>query len=297
MEALSQHMQHQLTFRAALALVLTTALIIGPGGPVLAAQPASTYPTPRIALDTPLTLALKMPDRGVILPHLVLPRPAKVAYLTFDDGPNPGKTEAILAILRRERIRATFFVIGKQVEIYPETLEEVIADGHELANHTYDHDYRAVYSSTEAFRGSLDKNAEIIARQRGRLWKTLRAPGGSPNMPRETKRRLAEQGYRWYDWDISTADTAASPPATSEQMLTFVTKQLEHRGSEKELIVLMHDGATASPTVKALPGVIRLLRDAGYGFLPLSYIQKPGGEAEWRSPVGESPHPAARSPQ
>lgn len=236
---------------------------------------------PRIRLDTPLTLASKLPDRGILLPHLVLPRPAKVAYLTFDDGPNPGKTHAILAVLRREQIRATFFIVGKQVELYPETIEAVIAEGHELANHTYDHDYRVVYSSTEAFRDSLTKNGETVARHGGRLWNVIRAPGGSPNMPPATKRQLAEQGYRWYDWDISTADTAATPPATYEQMVQFVQRQLDNKSDARELIVLMHDGATASPTLKALPGVIRELRQAGYGFLPLSYIEKPGGEADW----------------
>ncbi len=250
----------------------------------------------RMALDTPLTLAARMPDRGVILPHLLLPRPPKVAYLTFDDGPNPGKTEAVLAILRREQIRATFFVIGTQVELYPETLEAVIADGHELANHTYDHNYRAVYASTEAFHDSLRKNDQIVARRHGSLRTIVRAPGGSPNLPRETKRRLAELGYRWYDWDISTADTASSPPATVEQILTFVERQLENKASERELVVLMHDGATASPTVKALPGVIRLLRRAGYGFLPLSYIEKAGGEGEWKTGSPESQVPNPREP-
>lgn len=258
----------------------------GPGQPVATVAEHTTLPTPAAPaadplLDQPAAVKNLALASKVLPPRLLLRRPDKVAYLTFDDGPNPAKTDAILEILRQEKIKATFFVIGTQADLYPETLRHVVQAGQELANHTYDHDYRVIYASTDALLRSLKKNEDAVESHGGHLTKIIRAPGGSPQVPRAIKTALAAQGYHWYDWDISTADTANNPPATAEQMVTFVKQQLKNKGHEPELIVLMHDGATASPTLKALPGVIAALREAGYGFLPLSYIRKPGGEADW----------------
>ena len=60
-------------------------------------------------------------------------------YLTFDDGPTPGITEWILATLKRYNAKATFFVLGKNVEMYPDLYEKILADGHRVGNHTYSH--------------------------------------------------------------------------------------------------------------------------------------------------------------
>src|SRR5262249_14453549 len=62
----------------------------------------------------------------------------KEVALTFDDGPHAGKTEKLLDILRKEQVHATFFVVGKMVDRHPELVRLIAADGHEVANHTYD---------------------------------------------------------------------------------------------------------------------------------------------------------------
>ena len=71
----------------------------------------------------------------------------KVVYLTFDDGPTPQNTEKILAILKKNNIKGTFFVIGHNSDMYKRIVEE----GHTIALHTYSHNYKEVYASEEAF--------------------------------------------------------------------------------------------------------------------------------------------------
>lgn len=74
----------------------------------------------------------------------------KVAYLTFDDGPSSNITPQILDILRAEEVKATFFVLGSRVELYPELLKQEYEEGHYIANHGYSHVYTNIYSSPQA---------------------------------------------------------------------------------------------------------------------------------------------------
>lgn len=76
-------------------------------------------------------------------------------YLTFDDGPTPGITEWILEILRRYDAKATFFVLGKNVERYPDLYEKILAEGHSVGNHTYSHQ-KGLRMSLEGYLEDID---------------------------------------------------------------------------------------------------------------------------------------------
>lgn len=89
---------------------------------------------------------------------------AKKAYLTFDDGPSGNVTPQILDILNREGIKATFFLLGSRVELYPEIVKREYEEGHYIANHGYSHVYTNIYSSPNSV---LDEYNRTEARIKG----------------------------------------------------------------------------------------------------------------------------------
>ena len=99
----------------------------------------------------------------------------KVVYLTFDDGPTPNNTPRILEILKRNNIKATFFVIGQNPDMY----KQIVNEGHAIAIHTYSHEYKQVYASVDAFFADLYKLRDLIKEKTGVDPKVTRFPGGS----------------------------------------------------------------------------------------------------------------------
>ncbi len=98
----------------------------------------------------------------------------KQAYLTFDDGPSGNITPQILDILNREGIKATFFVLGSRVELYPEILKREYEEGHYIANHGYSHVYTNIYSSQNAVLDEYNRaEARIKSVIRRRIFKPL----------------------------------------------------------------------------------------------------------------------------
>lgn len=98
----------------------------------------------------------------------------KKAYLTFDDGPSGNVTPQILDILNREGIKATFFVLGSRVELYPEILKREYEEGHYIANHGYSHVYTNIYSSQNAVLDEYNRaEARIKSVIRRRIFKPL----------------------------------------------------------------------------------------------------------------------------
>ena len=81
----------------------------------------------------------------------------KIAYLTFDDGPNDNVTPIVLDILKEENVKASFFVIGKYVEKYPNIIKRAYEEGHYIANHGYDHNNTNLYKSEESFINEIKK--------------------------------------------------------------------------------------------------------------------------------------------
>src|SRR5687768_16415074 len=75
-----------------------------------------------------------------------VPTAERVVALTFDDGPEPGQTEDVLAILSRERVLATFFLVGREIDRHPELARRIVAAGHEVGNHSYSHRRMVLHS-------------------------------------------------------------------------------------------------------------------------------------------------------
>ncbi|NLI12730.1 polysaccharide deacetylase family protein [Pelotomaculum propionicicum] len=209
--------------------------------------------------------------------------PNKKVYLTFDDGPNSHYTGLVLDILKRYNVKATFVVIGSNVEKNPAVLQRILDEGHNLVNHTYSHDYKIIYASPQAFLADLEKCNNAIGKT-GHEAKIYRAPGGPSKMEKSYYDYLSRYGYKSLEWNVSSADS--DPRGVSpEQIINNVKNgviQMEKAG--RPPIILMHDGTEININVEnpgaavqnyiksresdiaALPVIIEFLQARGYTF-------------------------------
>jgi peptidoglycan/xylan/chitin deacetylase (PgdA/CDA1 family) len=178
--------------------------------------------------------------------------------LTFDDGPWPGATDRVLAILRRFHVRATFFMVGRQVESYPGVVHRVMAAGHEIGNHSFDHpEGFAALTDDRVAAEMADTNALLAGL--GVTPTSFRPPGGSYDDAVVAAARA--QAMRTVLWDVDPRDWVSGVPA--KLIVSSVLRRVRP-GS----IVLLHDGGgDAQHTIKALPDLIRGLRHRGYRFV------------------------------
>lgn len=182
--------------------------------------------------------------------------------LSFDDGPHPTYTQEILSILAEYGVPATFFMVGENVLYYPEAAEAVLAAGHEIGNHSYDH--RRLTKLNEAgVRSQVSRCEEALASLGEYRPHLLRPPEGAMNA---TVRRVARaEGYRLILWDIDTRDWAHTPPDT-------ITRNVLESVQAGD-IILMHDYiGHDSPTPAALRRLIPALLERGYRFVTVSRL-------------------------
>ncbi len=195
-------------------------------------------------------------------------RAGRVAYLTFDDGPNPGATEPILHTLETEGVPAAFFMVGEHVRRFPAIAQRVAAAGHEVGNHTLRH-RKLHLRGPHTIREELESTHEIIADATGRAPRTFRAPHGYRNpFVTAATRRL---GYTVFGWTFGVWDSDVR--VSAEEIRRRVGRKLRPGA-----IVLLHDGdgydaaGDRRPTAAALPGIIADARAAGYLFRPLAEL-------------------------
>jgi peptidoglycan/xylan/chitin deacetylase (PgdA/CDA1 family) len=182
----------------------------------------------------------------------------KVIALTFDDGPWRD-TPAVLSVLRRERVRATFFEIGRQVAATPQISKELADAGMSVQIHTWDH--RNLTLLTDArVHAEVRRTAAAIHRATGTTPRCVRPPDGELN--RRVERDLARDGYVPVNWDVDSRDWAR--PGVASIVRRAVA------GARPGGIVVLHDGGgDRRQTVAALPEVIAKLRVRGYSFVSL----------------------------
>lgn len=199
----------------------------------------------------------------------------KVAYLTFDDGPSE-LTEEVLAILKEEEVKATFFLIGHQItEDREELLRKMMEEGHLLGIHTYSHKSEEIYSSANAYVEDAKKTAERIYEVTGKNPNIYRFPWGSMNcyvfgIYDDIIKKMSENGYEYYDWNVSAEDSVGTPSKSS--ILKNIKKDF---GKYNQPVILMHDSSINEATVEALPEIIKMLKEEGYSFATVDQRYKP----------------------
>lgn len=176
--------------------------------------------------------------------------------LTFDDGPNPVDTPRLLAVLRRHRVPAVFFLVGQQAIDHPELVRAIAADGHALGNHSMRHDDLSDWPK-EQIEADLRQTTDVIrSAAQGAPVPYFRAPYGHWGHSPEVAAAL---GLRSVAWRFSVEDW--EPPGTD------VLVERIHTRVSPGAIVLLHDGGgDRSQTVDAVDAAIALLQADGWSF-------------------------------
>ena len=181
-------------------------------------------------------------------------RPKEVV-LTFDDGPWPGRTPAVLAALAEECVKATFFPVGKQAMYHPEILKQVAEQGHTIGSHTWSH--RDLTKLTlEHAKDEIEKGIAAVSIALGNkpVSPFFRFP--ALRHPPELVKYLGERNTAIFSTDMDSFDFKMRKP---EQVIASVMKKLEKSGKG---IILMHDFQQA--TAHAAPELLKKLKEGGY---------------------------------
>lgn len=216
---------------------------------------------PQAVLAQTYTVSLPRPARShglVSLNEVPTSRPA--VALTFDDGPHPTHTPVLLDILAEHRVRATFYVIGALVRRYPEIVRRMVAEGHELGNHTWAHPTLSRLGNGSVLR-EIDRTQEIIWQTVGHVPVTMRPPYGAFS-ERQSRMLAAERNLPNVLWTVDPQDWRRPGPRVVADRII--------RGARPGAIVLAHD--IHGPTVRAMPAALDGLAARGLACVTMSEL-------------------------
>ncbi len=204
--------------------------------------------------------------------------------LTFDDGPS-ADTERVLDLLGELNVRATFFMVGRQVQRFPQTARRVVESGHEIGNHSYSHPIY-LYRTPRETRRQLERTQQIINDVIGVRARLARPPCGvrTPAYFRAAR----ALGLRTVQWTVAGFDwERCSPAQIADSVL---------RGASAGSIILLHDGDSNNQhdrraTVAALPLIIKGLKEKGLHVAPLAQLLNDEGAP---AVAGEGTNPIMR---
>lgn len=193
----------------------------------------------------------------------------KKVYLTFDDGPG-SQTGKILEVLKKNHVKATFFVTGKEDASSKKMYQRIVKEGHTLAMHSYSHIQDVIYDSKEAFEKDLKQINRCLYEATGVHTKFYRFPGGSSTQNTSLPIQnfidvLNKNHYLYLDWNVISPDIN-NANATKEQVVTGVMQGVD---AYDTAVVLMYDVADKPMTVKALPSIIKQIKAKNYELLPV----------------------------
>ncbi len=184
------------------------------------------------------------------------PRNRKNVAITFDDGPSK-YTKKILDVLKKEKVKATFFLVGKHAEKYPDVARRIAGEGHEIGSHSYEH-IQLSLRTAKTLVGQIDKSETAIKKITGKKPKYFRPPRGTYDQ--KLRALLVEMGYKITLWSVSTHDWRN--PGT-DAIVSRATRNLKNGD-----IILLHDsggllkseGMSRQQTIDALPTIIKKIK-------------------------------------
>lgn len=193
----------------------------------------------------------------------------KIAYLTFDDGPTLKSTSKILDVLKKENVKATFFVVGKHVKKNPELIKREFQEGHYIANHGYNHDNSKLYKSSESFINEIKSTDKEIGKAIGidnYSSHVFRFPNGYMSSIYSSKKKeyvklLSNIDYTYIDWNCLNKDSEKK--YSNYELLNNLKQSAKNKGT---LVILMHDTSDVNQTDLVLKDSINYLKEQGYIF-------------------------------
>ncbi|WP_148292254.1 MULTISPECIES: polysaccharide deacetylase family protein [Planktothrix] len=193
--------------------------------------------------------------------HNVSPRnQEKVIALTFDDGPWP-ETPKVLTILRQFNVKATFFILGQNLLLYPDIIKQVVQEGHGVGNHTWTHSYPKM--EPQKAKAEIENTSAKLELMTGLKTRLFRPPGGI--LDNGVADYARSKNYAVIMWSIDTKDFQ-KPTAT------VLANRVLNQANPGD-IVLMHDGGgNRSETIAALKIIIPELQKRGYRFVTVSEL-------------------------
>lgn len=211
-----------------------------------------------LAVDTPVALP---PPTKMVYTHCQVPAP--VIAFTFDDGPHPDLTPKLLDILKERGLKATFFMVGRNVAAYPQIVRRMVAEGHEVANHSWSHPLLTSLGDT-SLDSQIRRTHEAIIKACGVTPTLYRPPYGQTRLSQRKKIKEAF-GYTSILWDVDPLDWQS--PRTAKKVHDRVLAQTKS-GS----IILCHD--IHATTIEAMPGLFDELKARGYQFATVSQLME-----------------------
>lgn len=201
----------------------------------------------------------------------------KIVFLTFDDGPNNEITPQVLDTLKKENVRATFFLVGKSIgDKTAGRVREILANGNAIATHSFTHDYDYLYPgrtvNVERVYDEIEKTNERLQNILGDDFhsKVFRYPGGemSWNNTEACNSYLASKDINWIDWNclVGDAEKKSVRPTTIQGQVEYLDKSLNENKNTKIAVVLSHDAMNKQLTADSLSEVIKYFRDRDYEF-------------------------------
>lgn len=187
----------------------------------------------------------------------------KIIYLTFDDGPSYKVTNKILDILKEKEVKATFFVIGNQINDREDTLKRINNEGHSIGLHTFTHKFNCIYCSEDIFIKEMIDCRDEINRVIGISPNIIRFPGGSyKHLNKKYLKRLHDNNFKVYDWNLDATD-GLNPKISPTKLCK---KSINGCEDLKTIILLMHCTDMHKNTCEALPKIIDYYKEKGYEF-------------------------------
>jgi peptidoglycan/xylan/chitin deacetylase (PgdA/CDA1 family) len=190
----------------------------------------------------------------------------KTVALTFDDGPDPNVTPALLDWLKTERISATFFCIGKHAEAHPELVKRIAAEGHLIGNHFFTHGWWTPLLLSRGLANEMQRTQRAIENATGCRPIFARPPAGLTN-PHFTS-ALRAVGLTLVGWNLRTFDTARSAQ--------WVIRRIRKRVAGGSIIVLHDRNADSAKLSAILSDIVPFLRASGIAFARVDHLRKTG---------------------
>lgn len=208
------------------------------------------------------TFNLSVPKsfQGQIVKNISLKNEQKVIALTFDDGPWKVTTEQVLDILKKNNIKATFFVVGQQLKANQELGKKIVSEGHVIANHTWNHPSKKRKMSPQQIKSEMGRTAELIYEITGRTTNLFRPPGGV--LVNGLADYAKEQKHTVVLWSADSLDWR-------DRSVKKITRRVLSQASNGGIILLHDGGGPRYHVVEALPKIIAGLKKQGYEFVTI----------------------------